>query len=77
MNRIIIDIEDGIPVQEGLEKIAYVVGEGKISESSNGPHYCWMTVFGRNFDAIIVETRRKKTKQKSDSFKVYKRNYKK
>jgi len=60
---------DGMVLDEALLAVREVVKCGRVSESSTGKHYCWVTTFT---DGTVVITREKKRNQSSDSFVVRK-----
>jgi len=67
MSNIKIEIEAGITQAEAIAYIAQVIEEGRISECSTGPHYCWVTKFR---DGTLVEMKRKRKANSADSFLV-------
>lgn len=67
MGRIIIDYPESLPPALAVLRVYQVIQQGKMSEASGVPHYCWHTVF---VDSTAVTTRRKKREQVSDSFLV-------
>ena len=73
MPRLIIDYPASMEPEEACAYVGTVVKEGKVSESANIPHYCWVTVFSHSRNnKVVVEARRKKPYQKSDSFRLTK-----
>jgi len=74
MPRIIIDYDVEIPAAKVMDAVLAVVKNGKISKAGGVLHYCWGSIFrqeGRGKKKpLIVQTRRKKRDQKSDSFRV-------
>lgn len=65
MNRLILNIEDGIDPDEACYKVAMVIQGGLVSETSKGKQYCFATVFR---DGICVTAFKTKT---GHSFRVY------
>ena len=61
--RIIINIEDGIPQTEALSYVWNVIRNGRISK--NGESYCYVTTF-QNGTVVIAD------KKKADIFNVRK-----
>ena len=64
-----IEYPDDMDAVTALECVKKVAAVGRVSENSNGKHFCWVTLmhdeFWRN---IQVATRPKKKGQTADSF---------
>ena len=71
MTKIMIDVEDDIPLHDAMENVNAVITEGKISMATIAgkevAHYCWVTMF----DDVVVSTRRKRKPDSCDSFRVH------
>lgn len=69
--KIIINYE-GVKYGKALALVSLVMDKGKISESNGLKQYCWLTRFLPPLGNIMVATNRKRTKNDTDSFNVWK-----
>ena len=74
--RIIIEVDKSISVEDALLLVKSVINSGKISEAAGIKHYCWVSSWkGENISGkkqtLVVSTRKKKAKDSADSFYVY------
>lgn len=73
MPRLIVEYPDDMTPVLALTYILRTVQQGRISESSGNPHFCWVTTFTPEFSKrkkVVVYTRRKKSEKAADSFLV-------
>lgn len=67
--KLIINVDDEtVHPSRALEAVSKVIGQGKISEASGVPHFCWVSKFE---DGVMVATRLKKKGQIAETFSVY------
>jgi len=67
MEKLIIENRTGLPILEVIEYVLEVIDKGKISETSKGEQYCFMSMYK---DGIIVYAEKNK---KSDRLIINRR----